>query len=111
MRRHARVPLVVNPTLQLSAVVEASRRGIGRQQLEIVDEDAVRFLLTTLVGGRPNHVSARRCAGACARPGCSSGLVTYRTTSTWTPASAPAARSVQRFRRAGASIQDLACHP
>ena len=68
MRRHARVPLVVNPTLKLSAVVEASRRGVGRRQLEIVDEAAVRFLLTTRVGGRlqPRLGSAlrRRLRGA-----------------------------------------------
>jgi hypothetical protein len=50
MRRPVR-PLVFNPTLQLTAVVDVSRRKIGRRQVEIADARVVRFLFSKLFGG------------------------------------------------------------
>jgi len=53
MPGRVRDPLILNPTLQIAAVVETSRRGVGRRQLELTDARAVAFLLTTLAcGGR-----------------------------------------------------------
>ena len=43
--------LRLNPTLQIAALVETSRRGVGRRHLELTDPRAVAFLLATLVGG------------------------------------------------------------
>ena len=41
---------VLNPTLQLTAVAEVSRRGRGRTQVEVRDAAAVRFLLAAVTG-------------------------------------------------------------
>lgn len=47
-------PLVFNPTLQLTAVVDVSRRKIGRREVEIADDRVVRFLFSKLFRlGRP----------------------------------------------------------
>ncbi len=56
MKRPGR-PLVLNPTLQLSAVLDVSRRGTGRRQVEIDDVRVLRFLLSKLLRrGRPPRI-------------------------------------------------------
>jgi hypothetical protein len=44
--------LVLNPTLQLTAVVDISRRGQGRRRVEVTDARALRFLFAAVTGGR-----------------------------------------------------------
>jgi hypothetical protein len=57
MPDRARGQLVLNPTLQLTAVVDVSRRGKGRRQVEVTDPRAVRFLLSWVArGGRRPHM-------------------------------------------------------
>lgn len=41
---------MLNPTLQLTAVAEVSRRGRGRAQVPVQDAEAVRFLLAAVSG-------------------------------------------------------------
>ena len=44
--------LVVNPTLQLRALADVSRRGKGRRHVEFTDARALRVLLAAMTGGR-----------------------------------------------------------
>lgn len=44
---------VLNPTLQLSAVVDVSRRRVGRRRVEVSDQRIVRFLLSKAGRGGP----------------------------------------------------------
>jgi hypothetical protein len=44
--------VILNPTLQLSALVDISRRGKGRRRVEFTDARALRFLLAAVTGGR-----------------------------------------------------------
>jgi hypothetical protein len=44
--------LVFNPTLQLTALADISRRGKGRRQVEFTDARALRVLLAAVTGGR-----------------------------------------------------------
>jgi hypothetical protein len=55
MPRSTRRAFVLNPTLQLAAAVDVSRRGVGRRRLELTDGRALRYLLSTVArdGGRP----------------------------------------------------------
>ena len=43
---------IVNPTLQLTAVADVSRRGGGRRRIEVTDARALRVLLAAATGGR-----------------------------------------------------------
>jgi hypothetical protein len=55
--------LIVNPTLQLDgAIAELSRRGIGREQIELSDPRAARYVrwAVTRVGARPRLDAALR---------------------------------------------------
>jgi hypothetical protein len=63
MPGHRPRALVVNPTLRIAALVESSRRGRGRRQLEVTDPAAVAFLLGRLAGRsrvRPTRDVRRR---------------------------------------------------
>jgi hypothetical protein len=51
--RESRSRPVLNPTLQLSAVVEVSRRRVGRRRVEVTDDRIVRFLLSRAARGGP----------------------------------------------------------
>jgi hypothetical protein len=68
-----RSALVLNPTLQLTAIADVSRRGRGRARIPIVDGDAVRLVLAALTGGRAAAPAAVRrelaAAGILLRPG------------------------------------------
>jgi hypothetical protein len=44
--------LVLNPTLQLTALVDISRRGKGRRRVELTDPRALRLLFAAVTGGR-----------------------------------------------------------
>jgi hypothetical protein len=48
----ARGRLIVNPTLQLTAVADVSRRGRGRRRVEVTDARALGVLLAAATGGR-----------------------------------------------------------
>ncbi len=57
--RRPRCQLVFNPTLQLTAVIDVSRRKTGRRQVEIADPRVIRFLLAKLSRrGRPPRLDA-----------------------------------------------------
>ncbi len=61
--KRTRRNLVFNPTLQLTAVADVSRRKIGRRQIEIADARVIRYLLSKLSRrGRPPRLdeSVRR---------------------------------------------------
>jgi len=58
-----RVRPVLNPTLQLTAVVDVSRRLSGRRRVEVSDQRIVRFLLSRATRGGP----APRLGGALRR--------------------------------------------
>jgi hypothetical protein len=46
--------LIVNPTLQLGgAVAELSRRGVGRERVELTDLRAMRYLMWAAAGEGP----------------------------------------------------------
>lgn len=44
--------LILNPTLQLTALVDVSRRGKGRHQFELTNARTLRLLFAALTGGR-----------------------------------------------------------
>jgi hypothetical protein len=74
MPRSIRRVLVLNPTLQLAATLDVSRRGAGRQRVELTDAGALRYVLAAVARGarRPRlEPDVRRrlvAAGVLVRP-------------------------------------------
>src|SRR5262245_49325699 len=48
--------LILNPTLQLAALVDTSRRGKGRLRIEYTGARALRWLLAAVTGGRRSRM-------------------------------------------------------
>jgi hypothetical protein len=73
MARSPRARLVLNPTLQLAATGEASRRGAGRRRIELTDPTLLHYVLAALEGRPRPRLDARqhrrlRAAGVLVRP-------------------------------------------
>ena len=67
MRRND--PFVLNPTLQIAATAEVSRRHRGRRVIEVTEPRTVKYLLSVVTGRMGRVDAALRC---CTTSRCSS---------------------------------------